>query len=44
MGMAERLQSDYAQIARDKMLHAGADGKYPLSDDDLDWYVESFSV
>ena len=44
MDLAERLQRDFAQITGDKLMRAGADGKYPLSDDDLDWYVESFSV
>jgi len=44
MGMAERLQRDMLEIPRDKVMRAAAGGGYPLSEPDLDWYVESFSV
>jgi uncharacterized protein (DUF2336 family) len=44
MSMAERLQSDMGSLSPGKILRAGAGGAYPLGDDDLDWYVESFSV
>lgn len=42
MDTAIRLQRDFAKVKRDDILRAGADGGYPLSEADLDWYVESF--
>jgi uncharacterized protein (DUF2336 family) len=44
MGMAETLQKEMGKIAGAKMLKSGKDGSFPLSEADLDWYVESFSV
>ena len=42
MNAAMRLQRDFADIKRDDIMGAGADGGYPFSEADLDWYVESF--
>jgi uncharacterized protein (DUF2336 family) len=44
MDMAEVLQKEIGKIAEGKLLKGKPDGSFPLSDDDLDWYVESFSV
>jgi len=42
MKMAMRLQLDLAKVNRNDVMRAGADGGYPMSEADLDWYVESF--
>jgi uncharacterized protein (DUF2336 family) len=42
MKMAIRLQIELAKVARNDVMRAGADGGYPMSEADLDWYVESF--
>jgi uncharacterized protein (DUF2336 family) len=42
MKMAIRLQMELAKVARNDVLRAGPDGGYPMSEADLDWYVESF--
>ncbi|MCD6074159.1 MAG: hypothetical protein K0Q70_1042 [Rhodospirillales bacterium] len=40
--MAVRLQLDLAKVNRADVMRAGDDGGYPMSEADLDWYVESF--
>jgi hypothetical protein len=40
--MAVRLQLDLAKVNRSDVMRAGDDGGYPMSEADLDWYVESF--
>lgn len=42
MKMAIRLQIELAKVDRNDVMRAGADGGYPVSEADLDWYVESF--
>ncbi len=42
MEMAVNLQKTIGRIKPDKVLEAGADGGYPLSEDDIEWYMESF--
>ena len=42
MDMAIRLQRDFAKIDKADMLRAKPDGGFPVSEADLDWYVESF--
>jgi uncharacterized protein (DUF2336 family) len=42
MKMAIRLQIELAKVARNDVMRAGSDGGYPMSEADLDWYVESF--
>jgi uncharacterized protein (DUF2336 family) len=42
MKMAVRLQLELAKVNRNDVMRAGADGGYPMSEADLDWYVESF--
>ncbi len=40
--MAVRLQLELARVNRNDVMRAGDDGGYPMSEADLDWYVESF--
>ena len=40
--MAVRLQVELAKVNSGDVMRAGADGGYPMSEADLDWYVESF--
>ena len=42
MKMAIRLQLELAQVGGNDVMRAGPDGGYPMSEADLDWYVESF--
>ena len=42
METAVSLQRQIARVPRDKIVHANKDGGYPLSQDDIDWYVESY--
>jgi len=42
MKMAVRLQLELAKVNRADVMRAGPDGGYPMSEADLDWYVESF--
>jgi uncharacterized protein (DUF2336 family) len=42
MGMAVKIQQQIGRLTGSKILKPTADGKYPLSQDDLDWYLESF--
>jgi uncharacterized protein (DUF2336 family) len=41
---AERLQIELVGLQKDQLIKGRPDGRYPMSDSDLDWYVESFSV
>jgi uncharacterized protein (DUF2336 family) len=42
MGMAVKLQTQIARIKRGSLMTAEADGKYPITEDEMDWYLESF--
>ncbi|MBL6931475.1 MAG: DUF2336 domain-containing protein [Rhodospirillales bacterium] len=42
MGMAVKLQTQIARIKRGSLLTADADGRYPITEDEMDWYLESF--
>lgn len=42
MDLAVRLQRDFAKIDNADMLRAKPDGGFPLTEADLDWFVESF--
>lgn len=42
MAMAEQLQTHIGRVKRSSKLFAGADGRYPLTEDEMDWYLESF--
>ncbi len=42
MDMAIRLQRDFAKLDDKDMVRAKPDGGFPLSEADLDWFVESF--
>ena len=41
---AERLQIELVGVKPDQLIKVRPDGRYAMSDTDLDWYVESFSV
>lgn len=42
MKMAEKLQIKIGRIKRGSMLRADAQGRYPITADEMDWYLESF--
>jgi hypothetical protein len=42
MTMAEKLQIQIGRVKRGSMLKADADGNYPITADEMDWYLESF--
>ncbi|NQV56611.1 MAG: DUF2336 domain-containing protein [Rhodospirillales bacterium] len=42
MSFAEEMQSKVGRLKPDQLVHAGAGGGYPLTDEDMDWYLESF--
>jgi uncharacterized protein (DUF2336 family) len=42
MEMAVLIQQKIGRLSSSKLLKPTADGGYPLSQDDLDWYMESF--
>lgn len=44
MGTAEALQSRLGRIKGKSKLKALDDGGYPMSEDDLEWYIEFFSA
>jgi uncharacterized protein (DUF2336 family) len=43
MAMAETLQRRMGRVKPDLMLRATADGGYPLSEQDIDWYLDFFN-
>jgi uncharacterized protein (DUF2336 family) len=42
MNMAVKLQTQIARIKRGSILRADSDGRYPITEDEMDWYLESF--
>ena len=42
MALAEKLQTHIGRVKPGDMLKADDDGNYPLPDDEMDWYLESF--
>jgi hypothetical protein len=42
MKMAEKLQSHIGRVKRGSMLRADVSGAYPITADEMDWYLESF--
>ncbi|MBT4940785.1 MAG: DUF2336 domain-containing protein [Rhodospirillaceae bacterium] len=42
MGMAVQIQQKLGRVSGSKLLKPTADGGFPLSQDDFDWYMESF--
>ncbi len=42
MAMAEKLQVQIGRVKRGSMLRADVEGRYPITADEMDWYLESF--
>ena len=42
MDMAVTLQKRLCRIKRDKITDPGEDGGYPMSEEDIEWYMEQF--
>lgn len=42
MAMAETLQAQLGRVKPAHRLRAEPDGRYPLTEDEMDWYLESF--
>jgi len=42
MAMAEKLQVQIGRVKRGGMLKADVEGRYPITADEMDWYLESF--
>ena len=42
MAMAEKLQIQIGRVKRGGMLKADVEGRYPITADEMDWYLESF--
>ncbi|NQU55647.1 MAG: DUF2336 domain-containing protein, partial [Rhodospirillales bacterium] len=42
MDMAEKLQLQIGRVKRGGMLRADVGGNYPITADEMDWYLESF--
>ena len=43
MSMAETMQRRMGRVKSELMLRATADGGYPLSEQDIDWYLDFFN-
>ncbi len=42
MAMAVKLQTQIARVKKGSLLTADPDGAYPITEDEMDWYLESF--
>jgi hypothetical protein len=42
MAFAEKIQSQIGKLPPARVLRARHDGGFPLGEDDMDWYLESF--
>ncbi len=40
--MAVRLQTRIARVKRGNLPTADEGGRYPITEDEMDWYLESF--